>query len=75
MNEVIVNTQEIESIWGKDNLCFVKMKSGKVWICPQSFDLKNTETGGILKEQTADYIQKNNGLIWLPLSNKGGQII
>ena len=35
MNEVIINTKEIESVWEKDHLCFIKMKSGKVWICDE----------------------------------------
>lgn len=39
MNEVIVNTQDIESAWEKDNICFVKMRSGKIWLCKQFFDV------------------------------------
>ena len=35
MNEVTINKNEIESIWEKDHLCFVKMKSGKVWLCEE----------------------------------------
>lgn len=35
MNEVTINTIEIESIWEKDSICFVKMKSGKVWLCKE----------------------------------------
>lgn len=73
MNEVYVNTEEIESIWEKDDLCFVKMKSGKVWLCPQYTSLKNVETGSVLTELTIEYIQRNKGLIWLPLSTKGGK--
>lgn len=63
MNEVIVNTQEIESIWEKDNLCFVKMKSGKVWICNKFFG----------ETPTINHIKENKGLIYLPLSIKEGK--
>lgn len=39
MKEVYINTNEVESCWEKDNICFVKMKSGKVWLCePYAID-------------------------------------
>lgn len=61
MNEVTINTNEIESIWEKDNLCFVKVKSGKVWLCPNLFN----------ETKTKDYIKQGYGLITIPLSQKG----
>lgn len=63
MNEIIINTTEIESVWEKDNICFVKMKSGKVWLCRE---IKN---GYSVK--TKDYIASHNGLIALELTTKG----
>ena len=63
MNEVKINKNEIESIWEKDNLCFIKMKSGKVWICNKNYH----------EMQTIDYIKESKGLISLPLSIKGGK--
>ena len=41
MNEVIVNPNEIESVWEKDKLCFVKMNSGKVWLCEEFIKIGN----------------------------------
>lgn len=72
MNEVIINTKEIESIWEKDHLCFIKMKSGKVWICDE---FQNIGTG--VKTWSVRTVEKvtrnvaNNGLTIIQLSQKG----
>lgn len=72
MNEVIINTKEIESIWEKDHLCFIKMKSGKVWICDE---YQKTTTGSkawVIK--TVEKVTRNisnNGLTIIQLSQKG----
>ena len=72
MNEVIINTKEIESIWEKNNLCFIKMKSGKVWICDEFQDVS---TGPQQKQiRTIEKLVKNvanNGLTIIQLSKKG----
>lgn len=71
MNEVIINPNEVESIWEKDNVCFVKMKTGKVWLCELTQDIsenvKNVKTTAYIAYQ----IQKGNFLIKLSLSQKG----
>lgn len=66
MNEVTINKNEVESIWEKDNLCFVKMKSGKVWLCPEfSYNILNE------KIKVADYIkEKQNNFVKIPLSQR-----
>lgn len=71
MNEVIVNTNEIESCWEKDNLCFVKMRSGKVWLCLPYKDFTKGENDFVAfgySKKTIDYIKSSNGLICLPIS-------
>ena len=84
MNEIIINKKEIESVWEKDDLCFVKMKSGKVWLCKIDFERPKKE---ILQEfgytctcedygigivATAFYIEKStNDFVKLPLAVKG----
>ena len=72
MNEVIINTKEIESVWEKNHLCFIKMKSGKVWICDE---FQKIGTG--VKTRSVRTIEKvtrnvaNNGLTIIQLSQKG----
>ena len=84
MNEIKINTTEIESFWEKNHLCFIKMKSGKVWICEEEiqrpkwelfkdlgFGYSEKETGiGTIK--TSFYIEKaKSTFLTLPLSQKG----
>lgn len=67
MNEVIVNPNEIESVWEKDKLCFVKMNSGKVWLCEEFIKIGND-----IKFPTKKFIKNTTDkLICLPLSKKG----
>lgn len=72
MNEVIINTKEIESIWEKDHLCFIKMKSGKVWICDEyQYITTGVKTWTI---KTVEKVTRNlpyNGLAIIQLSQKG----
>lgn len=69
MNEIIINTDEIECIYEKDNLCFVKMKSGKVWLCPQQLVIRTGITA--YEMQTKRYLLESKGLVSIPLSQKG----
>lgn len=74
MNEVIINTNKIESVWEKDNICFVKMISGKVWLCNCYKDITLGKIGLCdygKSIKTIDYIKESKGLICLPLSFKG----
>ena len=84
MNEVMINKKEIESIWEKDHLCFVKMKSGKVWLCEETitkltkelhkelglgYSERNLSTATI---KTSFYIEQvRNDFIKIPLSQRG----
>lgn len=62
MKNILVNTNEIETCWEKQDACLVKMKSGKVWICKKNIDRK---TG------TIKYISENtNKSVFLPLNDK-----
>lgn len=85
MNEIKINKNEIESIWEKDNICFIKMKSGKVWLCEIEFERPKmdlfTDLGicctsnemcgtGIIN--TAYYIEMTKrDFISIPLAQKG----
>lgn len=71
MNEIIINTTEIESVWEKDNICFVKMKSGKVWLCREIKDITTDSVAYGYSVKTKDYIASHNGLIALELTTKG----
>lgn len=72
MKEIVVNTNEIESVWEKTDVCFVKMKSGKVWLCELSKDnsIEDFLRTDVLSLSTKDYIAHNKGLIKLPLCTK-----
>lgn len=59
MNKVIINTKEIESVWEKDNLCFIKMKSGKVWLCEEEIKRPKWE---LFKDLGFGYSEKQIGL-------------
>ena len=84
MNEIKINKNEIESIWEKDNLCFIKMKSGKGWLCEIEFEKPATDLfadlgvcssnerygTGIIN--TAFYIEMTKrDFISIPLAQKG----
>lgn len=73
MNEVIINTNEIESIWEKDNLCFIGMKSGKVWICDEK-QIVESYLGDKVPFKTSSLVIKKSregGLVKLTLSKMG----
>lgn len=86
MNEVKINKKEIESIWQKDHLCFVKMKSGKVWLCEEMITKPTKE---LQKELGLGYSERDlskstiatslyieqvkNDFITIPLSQRGGK--
>jgi hypothetical protein len=72
MNEVIINTKEIESIWEKDHLCFIKMKSGKVWICDECQTIgTGVKTWSVRTVEKVTRNVANNGLTIIQLSQKG----
>ena len=72
MNEVIINTKEIESVWEKDHLCFIKMKSGKVWICDEfQHIVTGVKTWTIRTVERVTRNIRDNGLTIIQLSQKG----
>lgn len=80
MDKILINPADIESCWEKNDACFVKTKSGKVWICEkylydhttQSLEIHIFEdeevstTLGLIKHL------KDEKLIELPLLKKRG---
>ena len=40
MENVLISPSDIESCWEKSDACFVKMKSGKVWVCELYIDVE-----------------------------------
>ena len=65
MNTILINPTEIESCWEKNDACFIKTKTGKIWVCEKKIGAINTNT---LK-----YIEcnKHQNLIELPLIQRG----
>lgn len=72
MKEIIINTQEIESVWEKEDACLIKMNSGKVWVCRKDYMMfKNYETNKTTILSTMDYISDKIGLVRLILLEQG----
>lgn len=65
MNTILINPTEIESCWEKNDACFIKTKTGKIWVCEKTISAININT---LK-----YIEcnKHQNLIELPLLKRG----
>lgn len=66
-NNILINTNEVESSWEKPDACFVKMTSGKIWVCDKitNFDGKPVPT--------KDYILQNpHSIIRVYLLSNGG---
>lgn len=72
MKEIIINTQEIESVWEKEDACLVKMNSGKVWVCKKyKMIITNYETLVTKFISTMDYLNGKQGLVRLTLLEQG----
>lgn len=68
MKRIIINTQEIESVFEKDDACLVTMNSGKVWVCKKNFiEVMNFETNKKTVLSTIDYLKDKIGLVQLTL--------
>lgn len=71
MDTILINPAEIESCWEKEDACFVKTKTGKVWICDNKIciDIKNDYF-----IWTIDFILENMNkqMIKLPLKRSAG---
>lgn len=79
MESILVNPSDIESCWEKNDACFVKMKSGKVWVCMKYlyFEPKTLTVlmiDGKETSKTLDLIKclKDEKFIELPLKIKRG---
>ena len=77
METILICPADIESCWEKNDACFIKMKSGKVWICCKNIDV---ETGKMddyavfgYTTSTKDYILENQdkAIISLPKKKRG----
>ena len=83
METILISPEDIESCWEKENACFVKMKSGKVWICkrfqksqPILFGTKevNGKTVAnyeVIENNTKEYIGKNKNEKLIEIQLKG----
>lgn len=58
MKNILLNVNEIESCWQTEDVCFVKMNSGRVWLCLKSMYNKVKEA-------------KKNEIIEVTLAAKG----
>ena len=76
METILICPADIESCWEKNDACFIKMKSGKVWICCRDIDV-TTATGNCVMmgytTSTKDYILENQdkAIISLPKKKRG----
>lgn len=75
IEEVVINTKEVESVWEKDEICFVRMRSGKTWLCelncsiyiPEFDDNLKFKRFNVEERRTIDCIMSWKGFIKLPL--------
>lgn len=73
--KVLINTNEIENAWEKNEICFIKMKGGKVWLCNPKIKIVNDvyymeEDGteiNYVEQKTLDYILSKKGIVQIPL--------
>ena len=73
MKKILVRPHDIERCWEKNDICFVLMKDGKLWLCKRETSSEPSEQGLIQIIDTAEKILKsqNNDLIDLPLADGG----
>ena len=78
MESVLISPADIESCWEKNDACFIKMKTGKVWICELYIDIETCKIGnyavGGYTASTKDFIieNQNKAIIKIPLKKRGG---
>ena len=77
METVLINPAEIESCWEKNDACFIKTKSGKVWVCEQYVDIDDFTIGDYAITghtiPTTEFIINNQdkSIIRLPIRKRG----
>ena len=77
MKTILINPEEIESCWEKNDACFLKTKSGKVWVCEQSIDIDDFDIGDYAiaghTVSTTEFIinNQNKSIIRLPIKKRG----
>lgn len=73
MDKILISPAEIESCWEKNDACFVKTKTGKVWICVRDEFIEFGDSQFKIHKNTLQYISshKDDALIELSLL-KGG---
>ena len=65
METILINPQEIESCWESKDVCFVKTKTGRVWLCCKEYPLWGISTKAyILNNSLKQFLE-------LPLAKKG----
>lgn len=73
MKKILVRPHDIKRCWEKNDICFVQMKDGKLWVCEREVRSEPDEYGFYQVFYTAEKILKsqNNDLIDLPLADGG----
>lgn len=73
MKKILVRPNDIERCWEKNDICFVLMKDGKLWLCKRETYGERSPQGFIPIFNTSEKILKsqNNDLIDLPLADGG----
>ena len=65
MKTILINPAEIECCWEKNDACFIKTKSGKVWVCNKFIYSYNMDTKSFISAF------RNEAFIELPLQERG----
>ena len=77
MNTVLISPAEIESCWEKNDACFIKTKSGKVWVCEKyvdidDFEIEDYAIGGHTIPTTEFIINnQSKSIVRLPIKKRG----
>ena len=73
MKKILVRPNDIERCWEKNDICFVLMKDGKLWLCKQKVFGNAGSDGFMPVYSTLEKIlqSQNNDLIDLPLADGG----
>lgn len=70
-SSILINANEIETCWQNNDVCFIRMKSGKTWVCEKETLIDNNNI--LVFNQVRDAM-KMHSTITIPLKpkNDGG---
>lgn len=69
MGTILINPQQIESCWESKDVCFVKTKTGRVWLCSLIYPFPDKY--GIIITTKEFLLKSKDTLVELVLAQKG----